>query len=151
MNKVMLMGRLTADPKINAARTVSNYSIAVNRAFAKQGEANVDFFNCVAFNKAGEFANTYFKKGMLVAIVGHLQTTNWEDAQGIKHYGVQIIIEEQHFAESKKDTESNAGAVQGGAPTNAVPSTPSQVPQQTQIQMSAENMQNFMADDDLPF
>lgn len=112
MNKVILMGRLTADPEVRYSQSaspvcVARYSLAVRRGYTKQGEPETDFFRCVAFGKNGEFAEKYYRKGQLVAIVGHLQTNNWEDAQHVKHYSMDIIIDEQHFAESKKSASSN--------------------------------------------
>ena len=68
MNKVILMGRLTKDPEVRYAQgseplAVARYTLAVNRRFKRQGEQDADFIGCVAFGKAGEFAEKYFKKG----------------------------------------------------------------------------------------
>ena len=68
------MGRLTRDPEVRYSQSatpvaVARYGIAVRRSFVKPGEPDVDFFNIVAFGKAGEFAERYFKKGQMVAIV----------------------------------------------------------------------------------
>ena len=67
MNKVILMGRLTRDPEVRYSQAaeplaVARYALAVNRRFKRQGEPEADFINCVAFGKAGEFAEKYFKK-----------------------------------------------------------------------------------------
>ena len=73
MNKVILMGRLTRDPAGTARRRVdrpyARYSLAVNRAFKREGEPDADFINIVAFGSRGEFASKYFRKGMMVAVV----------------------------------------------------------------------------------
>lgn len=111
MNKVLLMGRLSRDPEVryntNGADStaIARYSLAVNRRFKRQGEADADFINCVAFGKSGEFAEKFFRKGQLVAVVGHLQVRNWEDKNGVKRVSTEVVIEEQHFAESKKTDE----------------------------------------------
>jgi len=112
MNKVLLMGRLTRDPEVRYTQSntvVTSFSIAVNRRFARQGEERqADFFNIVAWNKVGEFAGKYFKKGQQVAVTGRLQTRNWDDEQGQKHYVTEVIAEELDFAEGRRDGEQNA-------------------------------------------
>ena len=108
MNKVILMGRLTKDPEVrytqNSNTLVASFNLAVNRRFVKQGEERqADFVNIVAWSKIGEFCSKYFKKGQQVGIIGRLQTRNWEDDQGQKHYVTEVIAEEAYFADSKKD------------------------------------------------
>ena len=104
------MGRLTKDVEIRQTPnnlSVARFTIAVNRRFAKDGGQQADFINCLAFNKTAEFANKYFRKGQQVAVVGRIQTRSWEDDSGNKRYATEVVIEEQHFADSKKD--SNGG------------------------------------------
>ena len=114
MNKVILMGRLTKDPEVRYTQTsntlVASFNLAINRRFAKQGEERqADFIGIVAWSKIGEFCSKYFKKGQQVGIVGRLQTRNWEDDQGQKHYITEVIAEEAYFADSKKESnESNS-------------------------------------------
>ena len=108
MNKVILMGRLTKDPEVRYTQTnntlVANFNLAVNRKFVKQGEERqADFITIIAWNKLGEFCSKYFKKGQQVGIVGRIQTRNWEDDQGQKHYATEVVAEEAYFADSKKD------------------------------------------------
>lgn len=111
MNKVILMGRLTRDPEVRYSQSanpvaVARYGLAVRKQFAKQGEPDVDFFNIVAFGKAGEFAEKYFKKGQMVLVVGRVQTNSWEDQNKVKHTSIDIVVEEQHFAGSKAASET---------------------------------------------
>lgn len=111
MNKVILMGRLTRDPEIRYSQSanpvaVSKYGLAVRRQYKREGEPDVDFINIVAFGKAAEFSEKYFKKGQMVAVTGRLQIGTWEDKEGIKRINVDVIAEEQHFAESKASFES---------------------------------------------
>ena len=107
MNKVILMGRLTKDPDIRYTQTnnimVASFSLAVNRRFTKEGEQQADFINIVTWNKTAEFVSKYFKKGQQVAVVGRIQTRNYEDDKGIKHYITEVIAEEVYFADSKKE------------------------------------------------
>ena len=107
MNKVILMGRLTKDPEVRYTQTnnimVASFSLAVNRRFAKEGEQQADFINIVAWNKTAEFVSKYFKKGQQVAVVGRIQTRNYEDDKGVKHYITEVVAEEVYFADSKKE------------------------------------------------
>ena len=112
MNKVVLMGRLTKDPEVRYTQTtntlVASFSLAVNRRFAKQGEERqADFINIVAWSKTGEFCGKYFKKGQQVGIIGRIQTRNWDDEQGQRHYITEVVAEEAYFADSKKDGEAS--------------------------------------------
>lgn len=117
MNKVILMGRLTRDPEVRYSQAaeplaIARYSLAVNRRFSREGEPNADFINIVAFGKNGEFAEKYFRKGQQVSVVGHLQLGSYDDKDGNKRYTTDVIVEEQHFAESKRSFEdrmSNEG------------------------------------------
>ena len=108
MNKVCLIGRLTKDPEVRYTQTnntlVASFNIAINRKFVKEGEERqADFINIVAWNKTGEFASKYFKKGQQVGIVGRIQTRNYDDENGQKHYITEVVAEEVYFADSKKD------------------------------------------------
>ena len=113
MNKIVLMGRLTRDPETRYTQTdnvqVTNFTLAVNRRFARQGEERqADFINIVAWNKTAEFVSKYFKKGQQVGIIGRLQTRNWEDEQGQKHYATEVVAEETYFADTKKENNVSA-------------------------------------------
>lgn len=108
----MLYYRLTRDPETRYTQTsnmqVTSFTLAVNRRFVKQGEERqADFINCVAWNKTAEFVSKYFKKGQQVGIIGRIQTRNYDDEQGIKHYVTEIIAEEVYFAGDKKDATQN--------------------------------------------
>ena len=107
MNKIIVIGRLTKDVDLRYYRetAIAKYSIAVNRKFKKAGEPDADFFNVVAFGKAGEFVDKYFRKGQQIAIVGRLQTGSYTNKEGQKVYTTDIIAEEQHFAGDKKEKE----------------------------------------------
>lgn len=120
MNKVILMGRLTRDPEVRYSQSsepvaVARYTLAVNRRFKRKDEPEADFIPCVALGKRGEFAEKYFRKGQLVGVIGRLQVRSWEDKEGKKHWTTEVIIEEQHFAESKKDSgEGKAATKESG-------------------------------------
>lgn len=122
MNKVILMGRLVRDPEVrysqgNEPLAVARYTLAVNRRFKRQGEQDADFIGCVAFGKAGEFAEKYFKKGQMVSVIGRLQVRSWDDNEGKKRWSTDVVVEEQYFAEGKRegnDSAAPAAAPEGG-------------------------------------
>lgn len=156
MNKVILMGRLTRDPEVRYSQAaeplaIARYSLAVNRRFKRDGEPDADFINCVAFGRAGEFAEKYFKKGQMVSVVGRIQTGSYDDKDGNRRYTTDVIIEEQHFAESRRNFEDRMSSEGGSfdqvaskAPQNNAPSTSS-------ADGFVPMAPGFDDDDDLPF
>ena len=106
MNKVVLMGRLTRDPEVRYttgenSMAVARYTLAVDRGIKKQGEQSADFIQCVAFSKAAEFAEKYFRQGMRVLVSGRIQTGNYTNKEGQKVYTTEVILDSQEFADSK--------------------------------------------------
>ena len=115
MNKVCLIGRLTKDPETRYTQTnntiVVNFSLAVNRRFVRENEERqADFIPIIAWAKTGEFCSKYFKKGQQVGIVGRIQTRNWDDEQGQKHYATEVIAEEVYFADSRRDGDGSSSS-----------------------------------------
>lgn len=123
MNKVILMGRLTRSPEVRYSQgsepvAVARYTLAVNRRFKRKDEPEADFIPCVALGESGEFAEKYFRKGQLVGVIGRLQVRSWEDKEGKKHWTTEVIVEEQYFAESKKNSNAAAPKEGGQAPAD---------------------------------
>lgn len=151
MNKVILMGRLTKDPEMRYSQgaeplAIARYSLAVNRSFKRDGDQTADFINIVAFGRAAEFAEKYFKKGQQVSIVGHLQVSSYDDKDGNKRWSTDVIVEEQHFAESKRSFEEREqveGKEQQSYQKPVQPSKP--------VDGFVPISQDFDDDDDLPF
>lgn len=117
MNKVILMGRLTRDPEVRYSQgenstAIARYTLAVDRRFNRNNEEQTaDFIGCVAFGKAGEFAEKYFHKGTKIAVVGRIQTGSYTNKDGVKVYTTDVVVEEQEFAESKN---AQGGGQNGG-------------------------------------
>ncbi|MBR5720994.1 MAG: single-stranded DNA-binding protein [Clostridia bacterium] len=108
INKVMLMGRLTADPELKmSASGVPNvrFSVAVNRRFARQGEdrPTADFIRCTAFRQTAEFVSKYFRKGSVIIVFGSLQNDNYKDRDGNDRQSTTVIVDEVQFGETKQD------------------------------------------------
>lgn len=102
------MGRLTRDPEVRHSQgersmAISRYSLAVDRKGRRNQDSDqtADFINCVAFDKAGEFAEKYFRQGMRVLISGRIQTGSYTNKDGVKVYTTDIVVEDQEFADSK--------------------------------------------------
>lgn len=113
LNKAILIGRLTADPELRSTqggKKVTSFTLAVNR---NGKDAGTDFIDIVAWEKTAEFVCRYFRKGQQVAISGRISTRNWEDQNGGKRKAVEVVAEEVHFAESKRDGQGNSN---GGNP-----------------------------------
>lgn len=144
MNNVVLCGRLTRDPEIRYSQgdrqtCIARYTLAVDRKFKRDGEPSADFINCVAFGKLGEFAEKYLKKGTKLIVTGRIQTDTYTNRDGQKVYSIQVMVEEQEFAESKAQSSQQNQAHQ---------SAPGNVP--------APDTENFMnvpdsMEDELPF
>lgn len=117
MNKVILMGRLCADPEVRYSQNqnqtaVARYRLAVDRRFKREWEQTADFISCVAFGKAAEFAEKYLRQGTKIAITGRIQTGSYTNREGQKVYTTDVVVEEQEFAESK----GASGNIEGSAP-----------------------------------
>lgn len=133
MNKVILMGRLTRDPEVRysqgeRAMAIARYTLAVDRRGRRSqddGSQTADFIQCVAFDRAGEFAEKYFHQGTKVLVTGRIQTGSYTNRDGQKVYTTDVIVEDQEFAVSKNASQG-AGhdggyqAAQRPAPASAI-------------------------------
>ena len=111
MNKVCLIGRLTAKPEL---RTTSNglsntrFTLAVNRNFSNaQGEREADFITIVAWRKQAENICQYLDKGSLASVEGRIQTGSYEK-EGQKVYTTEVVADQVNFLESKSQSQARA-------------------------------------------
>lgn len=104
MNKIILCGRLTADTEIrysNDGKAVARFNFAVNRRFKRDGDPEADFFQCVAFGKIAEtLEKCSVRKGTKLLLDGEMRNNNYEK-DGVKHYGMQVVVNSFEFCESK--------------------------------------------------
>lgn len=105
------MGRLTRDPEVrytsgSHSLCVAKYFLAVTRRFKRDGEPTADFIPCTAFGATGEFAERNFKQGKKVVVIGRLSSGSYTNRDGKKVYTMEVIVEDQEFAESKRAEES---------------------------------------------
>ena len=144
LNKVILMGHITADPELKQTTSgvsVCSFSIGVNRRYSKdQEQQGVDFINIVAWRQQAEFVSRYFKKGSSIIVCGSLQTRNWTDNNGQKRYATEVVADEVSFGSG------------GGKATEAKNDEPTQPYMPSAY--ATENSQNFeeiAGDETLPF
>ena len=119
MNKVILIGRLVADPEVKYSQgenstAIARYRLAVDRRFKRDEEQTADFISCVAFGKNGEFAEKYLHKGTKIAVTGRIQTGSYTNKDGQKVYTTDVVVEEHEFCESKSSGGSGNAASSGG-------------------------------------
>lgn len=124
------MGRLTRDPEVRyssgeRSMAIARYTLAVDRGFKRgdPSEQNADFIPCVAFDKAGEFAERYFRQGMRVLVSGRIQTGSYTNKEGQKVYTTEVIIDTQEFADSKGASDGSSSYQASTRPSPASAST----------------------------
>ena len=119
-NKVILMGRLTADPELKQTQSgvaVTSFTLAVDRKVKTGDEKQCDFITVVAWRQTAEFICRYFKKGQAILVCGELQTRSWTDNNGNKRSATEVVAAEATFCESKNSSEgNNTTPKQNGSP-----------------------------------
>ena len=150
LNKVVLCGRLTADPELKQTQSgigVVTFTLAVNRRFqsrsADQQQAQqADFISVVAWRQTAEFISKYFKKGSALCVTGSLQTRTWQDQQGNRRYATEVVVDEAMFVDSRGEAGTAPAGYTPDAYTAPSFSTPAG---------AAPNFEEMKAEDDLPF
>ncbi len=169
MNKVILMGRLTADPELRQTQSgISScrFTVAIDRRFADKntGERQADFISCVAWRQTAEFVSRYFSKGSMICVEGNLRTGSYQDRNhpDVTHYTTDVFVDNVEFTGSKKETGgggSNYSAPQNNYNNNyqtppQQPTAPVQQPAQNNDSMSYGSLSDFeeiLSDGDVPF
>ena len=107
LNKVILIGHLTADPELKQTQSgvsVTSFSIGVTRKYTRPGEqSQSDFINIVAWRQNAEFICKYFKKGNAICVCGSIQTRSYDAADGSKRYVTEVVADEATFVEKKNE------------------------------------------------
>ena len=150
LNKVMLGGRLTADPELKQTQNgiqVASFTIAVNRRFRSNDnqQPSTDFFNVTAWRAQAEHVARYYRKGSSICVIGTIQNRTWTDPQGQKRYATDIVAEETYFVDSRAESP---------VAQSAQPYTPdayASAPAYSTPVGAAPNFEEIKTDDDLPF
>ena len=106
LNKVILMGRLVADPELRTTPnnvSVCSFRIAVDRDYKKGDQRETDFIDIVAWRAAADFVANYFAKGRMIVVDGRLQIRPWTDRDGKKRYATEIVADNTYFGDSRPD------------------------------------------------
>lgn len=167
MNKVILVGRLTADPELRQTQSgISScrFTIAVDRRFADKntGERQADFISCTAWRQQAEFVSRYFNKGKLIAVEGSLRTGSYQDRNhpDVTHYTTDVFVDNVEFVGGKGESGGNNNGFQNNGYNNSFQAPPQQqaaAPQpqpQNNDSMSYGNLSDFeeiLSDGDVPF
>ena len=158
INRVILMGRLVADPELKTTNTgisVTSFRIAVDRNYVKAGaERQADFFDVVAWRSSAEFVCRNFSKGSLIAVDGQLQSRQYQTKDGQNRTAIEVVADNVSFTGERRDASASYGgyaqaprAAYGGS--QAVPEAPAQPAAYSAG--SADDFQVMPLDDDLPF
>jgi single-strand DNA-binding protein len=144
INRVILIGRLTADPTLKFmpgdGKGVCNFTLAVERNFKNaNGERDADFVPIVVWGKTAESSANYLNKGKLASVSGRIQTRHYEAKEGHRVYVTEVIADEVQFLEwDKKPVD---GEINNQSNTRTAP--PSNTPDYTEVPVGNE--------DDIPF
>lgn len=153
LNRVILMGRLVADPELKTTASgvsVTSFRIAVDRSYVKSGEERkADFIDIVCWRQQAEFVCRYFGKGSLIAVEGQLQTRTYQAKDGSNRNVVEVVADNISFTGERRDSQ------QGGySQSYSSPAQPQQAPPQPTPSYqsgSPSDFQEVIDDDDLPF
>ena len=111
MNKVILVGRLTAKPELRYTQTNTAYarfSVAVNRNYtSSDGKREADFINVIAWRKQAETISKFFDKGNMICLEGRLQNGSYDDKDGNKRYTMDVVLDNFEFVESKSSRQNS--------------------------------------------
>ena len=153
LNKVILHGRLTADPELSQTTSgISSckFSVAVDRGYkSANGEKQTDFIRCQAWRQTAEFVSRYFSKGKLIIVEGSLQNNNYTDNNGVKHYSMDVRVDNVSFGESKS-AEGQASATVQTQQAAAPPADNTTAAPAAEIG-SLEDFEEIINDGEVPF
>ena len=110
MNKVLLVGRLTAKPELRYTSSnlpFTRFSVAVNRNFTNnQGQREADFINIIVWRKQAENVCNYLDKGSRVSIEGRIQTGSYDDRDGNKRYTMEVAADSVEFLDTRAQNQA---------------------------------------------
>lgn len=149
LNKVFIIGRLTADPELRTTPgglSVTSFGVATNRVWNdKSGsrQEEVEYHPVVVWGKQAEIASQFLTKGSLVMIEGRLRTRSWQDKQGGQRKTTEIVCERIQFG------PRGQGGAAPRAPEKGVPQNPAPAEEVPVIDL--EDGKEEIKPEDLPF
>lgn len=124
LNSIIIMGRITAQPELRTTQSgtsVTSFTVAVDRAYSKDGEKQTDFIPVVAWRGTADFVTKFFNRGSMIAVQGSLQTRNYEDKQGNKRTAYEVLADQVSFCGSKAESSGQAYSTQNNADFENIP------------------------------
>lgn len=156
MNKVVLVGRLTADPELRQTQSgiaSCRFTVAVDRRFADKntGERQADFITCQAWRQTAEFVSKYFSKGKMIALEGSLRTGKYQDKNhsDVTHYTTDVFVDNVEFVGGKND--SGQAQTQTQNPAQTAQSMVAQAASAGINVGTVEEFEEILSDSDVPF
>ncbi|QER41230.1 single-stranded DNA-binding protein [Thermodesulfobacterium sp. TA1] len=149
INKVILIGRLGADPEIRYTldgKPVASFRLATNEVIIRNGEKEVltEWHRVVAFGRLAEICGEYLSKGSQVYIEGKLRTRKFEDKQGMQRYVTEIVVQTMQILDKKPQSSDEA------AKSYAMESSPKIAKKSTDIDTDFLN-EPLVDEEDIPF
>lgn len=121
MNVVNIIGRLTHSPELTKTpngKSVCSFSVAVERKFKDaEGNAIVDYVDCVAWNNQADFLCKWFDKGVRIGLTGELQTRTYEK-DGQKRKITEVLVSTVEFADGKREANNTNTSTSTDVNTN---------------------------------
>jgi single-strand DNA-binding protein len=152
MNKVILIGRLCADPEFRQTTSgiaVCRIRLAVDRPKQKDQEQQADFVNCTAWRNTAEFISRYFTKGKKIIVEGSLRNNDYTDNNGVKHYSMEVQVQNVEFGESKG---SDGGYQQQAAPAQQTQAPRAAAPASEPLDIGdLGEFEEILSDGEVPF
>lgn len=155
MNKVVLVGRLTADPELRQTQSgiaSCRFTVAVNRRYKNEstGEYDADFISCQAWRQTAEFISKYFSKGKMIALEGSLRTGKYQDKthSDVTHYTTDVFVDNVEFVSGKNDS---SGQAQTQNPAQTAQSMVAQAASAGINVGTVEEFEEILSDSDVPF
>ena len=160
INKVILVGNVGADPELRYmpnGNAVTTLSIATSEAWKdKQSgdkQERTEWHRVVCFNRLGEIAGEYVRKGSKLYVEGSIRTRKWQDQQGQDRYTTEIIANDIQMLDSKGGSNSQFDDATD-MNSNAAPSYGSNPGTSSRKNVSPEEANSASLeelDDDIPF
>ncbi|CDD53579.1 MULTISPECIES: single-stranded DNA-binding protein [Ruminococcus] len=163
LNKVILMGRLTADPELRQTTSgisTCRFSVAVDRPYRKDQERQADFIRVNTWRQTAEFVSRYFSKGKMIIVEGSLRNNDYTDANGVKHYSMEVQADNVSFGESKGGGQQQGNFAEPvyqqpaySKPQQQTAPAPAQTqPAQESIQLGdLSDFEEILSDGEVPF
>jgi single-strand DNA-binding protein len=152
MNKVIITGRLTADPELRQSQSgvaSCKFTVACDRRFADKntGKREADFISCLAFKNTAEFISRYFTKGKMIAVEGTLRTGSYKDKKhdDVTHYTTDVLVDNVEFCGDKGSGQAEQ------TPAQSIVNQAAAAGVQTETYGNLSDFEEIISDGDVPF